>query len=121
MAVGHDGGDASVGRVAVARGSFEAQDCEPGQRFGREAVDAADTVDALAVDEHDRLFAGAPGQRRDARDQVADRARAISRSEEHTSELQSLMRISYAVFCLNKKTNLQLHIYTPQHAAQNQN
>src|SRR3546814_10818086 len=27
-----------------------------------------------------------------------------TRSEEHTSELQSLMRISYAVFCLNKKT-----------------
>src|SRR3546814_3955875 len=27
----------------------------------------------------------------------------LSRSEEHTSELQSLMRISYAVFCLNKK------------------
>src|SRR3546814_9129018 len=27
----------------------------------------------------------------------------IKRSEEHTSELQSLMRISYAVFCLNKK------------------
>src|SRR3546814_4498833 len=29
--------------------------------------------------------------------------RAICRSEEHTSELQSLMRISYAVFCLKKK------------------
>src|SRR3546814_2927439 len=29
----------------------------------------------------------------------------IARSEEHTSELQSLMRISYAVFCLKKKTN----------------
>src|SRR3546814_5758689 len=29
----------------------------------------------------------------------------VARSEEHTSELQSLMRISYAVFCLNKKTN----------------
>src|SRR3546814_7255728 len=29
----------------------------------------------------------------------------IRRSEEHTSELQSLMRISYAVFCLKKKTN----------------
>src|SRR3546814_2223774 len=28
----------------------------------------------------------------------------LSRSEEHTSELQSLMRISYAVFCLQKKT-----------------
>src|SRR3546814_8882449 len=37
------------------------------------------------------------------------------RSEEHTSELQSLMRISYAVFCLKKKTNetiitLTIHI-----------
>src|SRR3546814_6023732 len=30
-----------------------------------------------------------------------------ARSEEHTSELQSLMRISYAVFCLKKKTNSQ--------------
>src|SRR3546814_7663919 len=30
--------------------------------------------------------------------------RAVVRSEEHTSELQSLMRISYAVFCLKKKT-----------------
>src|SRR3546814_4143504 len=31
------------------------------------------------------------------------RVRADTRSEEHTSELQSLMRISYAVFCLKKK------------------
>src|SRR3546814_5093162 len=30
------------------------------------------------------------------------------RSEEHTSELQSLMRISYAVFCLKKKKNIQI-------------
>src|SRR3546814_5986569 len=41
------------------------------------------------------------------------------RSEEHTSELQSLMRISYAVFCLKKKTHTlnyqsQLHL-TQQH------
>src|SRR3546814_3061553 len=35
------------------------------------------------------------------------RAAAVrGRSEEHTSELQSLMRISYAVFCLKKKNNL---------------
>src|SRR3546814_10882761 len=32
------------------------------------------------------------------------RAAFVIRSEEHTSELQSLMRISYAVFCLKKKT-----------------
>src|SRR3546814_7880492 len=31
----------------------------------------------------------------------------LARSEEHTSELQSLMRISYAVFCLKKKTNYE--------------
>src|SRR3546814_6877466 len=30
----------------------------------------------------------------------------VARSEEHTSELQSLMRISYAVFCLKKKNNI---------------
>src|SRR3546814_2285614 len=41
----------------------------------------------------------------DARDAVAElKAR---RSEEHTSELQSLMRISYAVFCLKKKKNMK--------------
>src|SRR3546814_2077085 len=32
-----------------------------------------------------------------------EQAQALARSEEHTSELQSLMRISYAVFCLKKK------------------
>src|SRR3546814_9935286 len=34
---------------------------------------------------------------------LRQRSRCGSRSEEHTSELQSLMRISYAVFCLKKK------------------
>src|SRR3546814_2287904 len=37
---------------------------------------------------------------------VGDQAFTV-RSEEHTSELQSLMRISYAVFCLKKKTTIQ--------------
>src|SRR3546814_10862944 len=40
--------------------------------------------------------------------QVFGRVWAAVRSEEHTSELQSLMRISYAVFCLKKKKR---HIY----------
>src|SRR3546814_4661349 len=35
------------------------------------------------------------------------------RSEEHTSELQSLMRISYAVFCLKKKKNHNIYNDTP--------
>src|SRR3546814_8017238 len=38
--------------------------------------------------------------------------RAGPRSEEHTSELQSLMRISYAVFCLKKKKKKAKHITT---------
>src|SRR3546814_6310546 len=36
---------------------------------------------------------------------LAPGAEVLDRSEEHTSELQSLMRISYAVFCLKKKNN----------------
>src|SRR3546814_10063419 len=36
--------------------------------------------------------------------QLVGQPQAAGRSEEHTSELQSLMRISYAVFCLKKKT-----------------
>src|SRR3546814_3573041 len=42
--------------------------------------------------------------------------KAKKRSEEHTSELQSLMRISYAVFCLKKKKNRQSR--QNQHALQ---
>src|SRR3546814_7310524 len=54
--------------------------------FGRTFLAIADDVDAARVDAERRqvIFRG--------------------RSEEHTSELQSLMRISYAVFCLKKKT-----------------
>src|SRR3546814_6070339 len=40
---------------------------------------------------------------------------AQSRSEEHTSELQSLMRISYAVFCLTKKTKIKNKSHATQH------
>src|SRR3546814_9184180 len=39
------------------------------------------------------------------------------RSEEHTSELQSLMRISYAVFCLKKKKNTQRQIDDNTHTS----
>src|SRR3546814_4720113 len=58
---------------------------------------------------HQRLVAHVGADRRDRAD-VAHRfqeqgpRRIADRSEEHTSELQSLMRISYAVFCLKKKT-----------------
>src|SRR3546814_1798067 len=44
-------------------------------------------------------YGGVPGRRQHRRDSFTD----LIRSEEHTSELQSQMRISYAVFCLKKK------------------
>src|SRR3546814_5977418 len=37
---------------------------------------------------------------------------ALNRSEEHTSEIQSIMRISYAVFCLKKKTHRKTPVHT---------
>src|SRR3546814_1471466 len=66
-------------------------------RFGR----AGGFADDLAI-------VGAPSvarvdPRRDAGAGGTGPARGALRSEEHTSELQSLMRISYAVFCLKKK------------------
>src|SRR3546814_5203512 len=58
--------------------------------------------------EHVRMAADIFGERLDAHiDAVIERLEKHAcrpRSEEHTSELQSLMRISYAVFCLKKKT-----------------
>src|SRR3546814_5915047 len=55
---------------------------------------------------------------RELRAQILGRLGPIRRSEEHTSELQSLMRISYAVFCLKKKKkpqyiNRDMHISSP--------
>src|SRR3546814_5152897 len=53
----------------------------------------------------------------------ASSAALVVRSEEHTSELQSLMRISYAVFCLNKtkhtNTTLVLHLHIHRTPVQN--
>src|SRR3546814_7804915 len=70
------------------------EDCGGNRRFPVEQH-AADvlSVDVGAVQDHpeDRVL--------------------LLRSEEHTSELQSLMRNSYAVFCLKKKKILQIRMY----------
>src|SRR3546814_8112215 len=58
----------------------------------RDATDRADDVGRLVHHDHRR---GAETR--------AERFQPVERSEEQTSELQSLMRISYAVFCLKKK------------------
>src|SRR3546814_6082850 len=50
---------------------------------------------------------------RDACRTIMARDEHPCRSEEHTSELQSLMRTSYAVFCLKKKTLIHIHYFSP--------
>src|SRR3546814_10406430 len=66
-------------------------------------------------------FEGHPLRARDSRRHRRHRAhrrqpahQGRDRSEEHTSELQSLMRISYAVFCLKKKKTKQIRKNKPE-------
>src|SRR3546814_7742288 len=65
----------------------------------------------LDIDEGVRVDAGRRAIRLRKDDVEGNRH---DRSEEHKSELQSLMRISYAVFCLKKK-NSHIHIYSHNH------
>src|SRR3546814_9164029 len=65
------------------------------ERFGQALLDVLADLEAI-----DHRFDGVLDPQRQRRDRVD-----LVRSEEHTSELQSLMRISYAVFCLKKKKN----------------
>src|SRR3546814_6520591 len=66
-------------------------------------------ADAALVLRHQRLGQPVLLQRRPQRIGPFARLGRFHRSEEHTSELQSLMRISYAVFCLKKKK--EHHLY----------
>src|SRR3546814_5458286 len=87
------------------------------------AINTSALRNAIAAAQFDRMqeqerAQGIPGHEYDRSDVLSLRMRSgkagsfpellgpqeAERSEEHTSELQSLMRISYAVFCLKKKT-----------------
>src|SRR3546814_3122024 len=59
---------------------------------------------------HLGLATGAPDLIAAAIAELGTEIGGMDRSEEHTSELQSLMRISYAVFCLKKKNNTTIQI-----------
>src|SRR3546814_2666584 len=62
--------------------------------------------EAIGIDHGDKAFTLVHAQEIRAGEHLYHvRADMLYRSEEHTSELQSLMRISYAVFCLKKKSN----------------
>src|SRR3546814_5447796 len=83
-------------------------------KFGRRVTDQSDIIVHLLCqmrlalvpqhfDKRTEIF----GRLRFWRRRWASCSTSASRSEEHTSELQSLMRISYAVFCLKKKNKLK--------------
>src|SRR3546814_9707485 len=67
-------------------------DLTPGNLLERIELDLS--LEIVPI-QYDTVFFGGPVQ--------TDRGFVLHRSEEHTSELQSLMRISYAVFCLKNK------------------
>src|SRR3546814_6682224 len=81
----------------------------PGQRIDAGAHDGADAQrDQMRPAQ--RLGQGlARLVRPDVVERLARTEHSLLRSEENTSELQSLMRISYAVFCLKKKTKIHTH------------
>src|SRR3546814_1913549 len=78
----------------------------PADGAGEQAarVDPLQSAGDRLLQVHGQGLAIAHGRRARRVRRPAGKALAI-RSEEHTSELQSLMRISYAVFCLKKKKN----------------
>src|SRR3546814_5945507 len=102
-----------IAEVLEERQERVADDIETAERLRSEA--------AVVQSEYEKALAEARGKAQElfretgdelAREQAAAEAetakklaRKTKRSEEHTSELQSLMRISYAVFCLKKKKN----------------
>src|SRR3546814_4611665 len=112
--------DIRIGRHNVAQTRVELTEIGPADRFriGRPRLQAAAELDAGAGIGKDvdirRLRTNRsnhPANYTSAFDLPVGQRRP-DRSEEHTSELQSLMRISYAVFCLNQK---QQPIYALPH------
>src|SRR3546814_3955130 len=86
----------------------------------RSRFNAADDIVRFAVEEEPVVIDPADLIVNDAEAGTLD-LQFVGRSEEHTSELQSLMRISYAVFCLKKKTNSAQYDRTNHHYKEDRN
>src|SRR3546814_6231714 len=95
-ALGHD--EAGCREVEGLGGTLLSQSAQASGDQGHHPGRVADVMQPVAV-QRDR--AGQVRLHRQGRQHRVEKVR----SEEHTSELQSLMRISYAVFCLKKKKN----------------
>src|SRR3546814_9357989 len=106
-------GDGEIDRVGSRRENDDfSRNGAQGIEIVRHRIDVGrqrNDVDAIIHHERDPNGAKARTARLNPRTR---NARDFERSEEHTSELQSLMRISYAVFCLKKKINTHASHYT---------
>src|SRR3546814_5489666 len=100
---------------AAAVGALCPVDGEEAAHLGQDALERARLVAAVGLDDIAVHRVAGPDDRvprclyraHQRRQMRFDPVVAIARSEEHTSELQSLMRISYAVFCLKKKNKIK--------------
>src|SRR3546814_1831848 len=98
---------------------FRSDGRRPDEADRCDQADRRDTADRRG-DDAGRGYGERPAGGGDA-DQRPSAFHPADRSEEHTSELQSLMRISYAVFCLKKKnTNTSTKKHHTQDNKQNQ-
>src|SRR3546814_4699842 len=92
------------GDISAARDRLAAASCEPGEVREIDPGKAADILFSALPAEGRRVLQAMEGSIDVVVQPLGAREKKLLRSEEHTSELQSLMRISYAVFCLKKKT-----------------
>src|SRR3546814_5176103 len=105
LGTGGDGGDGLLAGLVDAAGELAIGGVSPARRSrfiagaGIALRLASPVTQVVAVTPGDRHQQGETGER--------TVPPPVPRSEEHTSELQSLMRISYAVFCLKKTTRHQ--------------
>src|SRR3546814_1295112 len=106
LGVHHDGRGASAGRREAVGPAGRGRSRQISGCDERERASVAGVRDVQSLDGRHGAVGEAPGgagiQIGSGRGEGADRG-GQGRSEEHTSELQSLMRISYAVLCLKKK------------------
>src|SRR3546814_6891605 len=112
LAEGHPGRDmanlqAGPGDIKIAIGGIPGScTTSPGLDKATRVIEMSMEIPAIPISRFLKAMASAQGAGSDldAVSPVVEWWNANARSEEHTSELQSLMRISYAVFCLKKKT-----------------